>query len=421
VAEDIELLVNTWIKNAYERGASDLHFEAEVEDKVRIRMRVDGALRQVETAGEARKVLARLKVMAQLDVNEHTVPLDGRISFGAGLDIRISSAPCLHGEKIVLRLIDNQKLKTSLDDLGMSKKMLALYQPLIESPNGLILHVGPTGSGKTTSLYAVIQSLNRPEVNIQTVEDPVEYSIGGITQTQTHHELGLTFPRVLRALLRQDPNVLLVGEIRDVETAEIATEAALTGHLVLSTLHTNDAVGTIVRLLEMGIAPYCIAYAIRCVVAQRFVHRLCRSCRKTVPASDHVLKLTGVSRPTFQGEGCKECGRTGYSGRIPLFEFMPMSAALRRAIYQSANPDLLAGTAHKSGMITLWQDGLDKAFGGATSLEEVLRVVKGVKTVSEAVAAAEARKAARPVAPIPATKPGARPSGHARAPAPRKS
>jgi type II secretory ATPase GspE/PulE/Tfp pilus assembly ATPase PilB-like protein len=405
VPEDIEVMVNTWLREAFARHASDVHFEPDHDDKMRVRMRVDGALRQVASEPDSKKIVARLKVMAALDVNERSVPLDGRISFDNGLDIRVSTNPCVNGEKIVCRLINNRKVKTSIEELGMSKKMLAYYEPLTQSPNGLILHVGPTGSGKTTSLYAVLQSLNKPEINIQTVEDPVEYQLQGITQTQVNHEQGLTFPRVLRALLRQDPNVILVGEIRDVETAEIATEAALTGHLVLSTLHTNDAVGTVVRLLEMGIAPYCIAYALRCVVAQRFVKRLCKDCRKQVGPDERVQKVTGVSRPVYEAEGCKECNRTGFTGRIPLFEFMPMTPPLRRAIYQSSNPDELAQVAAKAGMISLWQDGLDKVFGAATTLEEVMRATKGVKTGGGPTAPPLARAAGTTTATGSRTRP----------------
>jgi type IV pilus assembly protein PilB len=422
----VEQLVDRWIQTAFERGASDLHLEPEGEDKLRVRIRVNGDLHHLETVVGAKQALSRLKVMAGMDVNERTMPLDGRIKFAGigrnGLDLRVSTSPCMGGEKAVLRLIDNSRMTKSLGDLGFTKKMLALYEPVIRSPNGLILHVGPTGSGKTTSLYAAIATLNRPEINIQTVEDPVEYELPGITQTQVNHEQGLTFPRVLRALLRQDPNVLLVGEIRDAETAEIATEAALTGHLVFSTLHTNDAVGTIVRLVDMGIAPYCIAYALRAVVSQRFVRRLCASCRRSVQPPEHLIKITGGNRPIYEAEGCKECLRSGYDGRVPVFEFMPMSPPLRKAIYAQASPDVLAEVAAKSGQITLWQDGLDKVFSGLTSLEEVLRTVKGVKELPKAppriaVSHAPGTKPPAPAAkrptgavPRPAAKPQPRPT-----------
>src|SRR5579872_497535 len=405
----VELVVDRWIKTAFERGASDVHIEPAGEEKLRVRFRCDGALQQFETVSDAPRVLARIKVMAGLDVNERNVPLDGRIHVDgmgrAGLDIRVSIAPCMAGEKCVLRIIDNSRLGNKLDDIGMTPKMLSVYKPLVTSPNGLILHVGPTGSGKTTSLYAVVQTLNSPEVNIQTVEDPVEYSVPGITQTQVNHELGLDFPRVLRALLRQDPNVILVGEIRDAETAEIAVEAALTGHLVLSTLHTNDAVGTVVRLVDMGIAPYCIAYALRAVVAQRFTRVICQACKKQVAPPEEFVKLTGVNRPIFHAEGCKDCRKDGYSGRVPIFELMPMSLALRKAIYAQASPDVLLQVAQKNGLISLWHDGVDKVFGGITSLEEMLRVVKGTTTLPKA--AAPKKTTTRSVAP--AARPAVRP------------
>ncbi|MBI3723710.1 type II/IV secretion system protein [bacterium] len=427
----VELLVNNWIKAAYDRGASDVHLEPEGDDKLRVRMRVDGDLHHIETVPDAKKVLARVKVMASLDVNERAVPLDGRFNIAEiggrnGLDVRLSTTPCMGGEKAVLRVIDNSRLGMSLEDLGFTKKMLAIYKPLVSTPNGLLLHVGPTGCGKTTSLYAVIQTLNRPELNIQTVEDPVEYDVQGITQTQVNHELGLSFPKVLRALLRQDPNIILVGEIRDAETAEIATEAAITGHLVLSTLHTNDAVGTVVRLLDMGIAPYGIAYAIRSVVSQRFVRKLCPQCRRSAQPPEHLVKIIGANRPVYTAEGCPACKRTGFQGRAPIFELMPMTAPLRKAIYASASPDELAQVAAQSGLISLWQDGLDKALGGLTSVEEVMRVVKGVRELPKGsprpvqatpTPRATGRGAPRPQAkPAPGARPAARPPAAAKPP-----
>jgi type IV pilus assembly protein PilB len=400
----IEGQVNTWIMRAFEQGASDLHFEPDKGDKVRVRMRVDGKLSTMETVGGCRTVMSRLKVMAELDVNERGVPLDGRINAVEhvpgcpGLDIRLSTLPCMNGEKAVLRLIDNRKASMKLDQLGFSKRMLKEYEPLVNAPTGLLLHVGPTGSGKTTSLYAVVQTLKRGDINIQTVENPVEYIVFGVTQTQTDAEHGLTFPRVLRSLLRQDPDVILVGEIRDPETAEIATEAAMTGHLVLSTLHTNDAVGTVIRLLEMGIAPYCIAYSLRSVISQRFVRKLCSSCKRSVQPPERVIKVTGSRRPIYQAQGCGRCQKTGYRGRVPLFEFLPNNGALKRAIYGNVTPDDLQEVAKKNGLITLWEDGLDKVWAGDTSLEEVLRTVKGVKM---ALAGTSPSKGGRRPAPPP--------------------
>jgi type II secretory ATPase GspE/PulE/Tfp pilus assembly ATPase PilB-like protein len=415
----VELVVDRWIQTAVERRASDIHIEPVGDEKIRVRIRQDGELHTLETVSDAPKVIARVKVMAGLDVNEHQHPLDGRIhveSGRLGFDLRVSVNPCMGGEKVVLRLVDSSRLGNKLDDIGMTPRMLERYKPLASSPNGLCLHVGPTGSGKTTSLYAAIQTLNRPEINVQTVEDPVEYVVPGITQTQVNHDLGLSFPKVLRALLRQDPNVILVGEIRDTETAEIAIEAALTGHLVFSTLHTNDAVGTVVRLIDMGIAPYSIAYALRAVVAQRFVRVLCQECKKQGPPPEEFVKLTGVNKPIFSAEGCKACGRDGYTGRVPLFELMPMSLPLRKAIYAVASPDALLGAAQKNGLITLWHDGVDKVYGGITSLEEMLRVTKGVKELPKTAgpAAARPRPPIRPAGAPPAARPQA-----AAAPKPR--
>lgn len=449
-------MVNQWIESAYERGASDIHFEPlDKDDRLRVRMRVDGDLRGVETVGEGRKVIARLKVMAGLDVNERSVPQDGRIKFSssgggrAQLDLRLSTTPCIGGEKAVLRLIDSSRLGLTLEDLGYTKRMLDLYRPHTQAPYGLLLHVGPTGSGKTTSLYAVLTSLNRTEVNIQTVEDPVEYDVVGITQTQVNHELGLTFPRVLRALLRQDPNVILVGEIRDAETAEIALEASMTGHLVLSTLHANEAVGAVIRLLDMGMTPYSIAYALRCVVAQRFARKLCDCKQKIAPPEPIVRLMGGQARPIYKAEGCKSCQRTGFSGRIPLYEFMPMTEALKKAVYSQTTPDALQAVATRAGMISMFEDGLEKVWSGLTTIEEVLRLTKGVRTAAPsaahrrpAPASSGTGQAARPGAPprpttavrqtgvvqrsgssssdaVPGVRPaGARPAGAPRAPRP---
>ncbi|RMG11495.1 MAG: type II/IV secretion system protein [Planctomycetota bacterium] len=401
--------LNTWISRAFELGASDLHFEPDKGDKMRVRMRVDGQLRLLETVAGFKQFMSRIKLMADLDVNERSVPLDGRVDVlkhvpgCPGLDIRLSTLPCLNGEKAVMRLIDARKLSMKLDQLGFSKKMLRLYEPHIHAPSGLILHVGPTGSGKTTSLYAAIQTIKRGDINIQTVENPVEYQVFGITQTQVDPEHGLTFPRVLRALLRQDPDVILVGEIRDPETAEIATEAAMTGHLVLSTLHTNDAVGTVVRLLEMGIAPYCIAYSLRAVVSQRFARRLCQHCKRSIQPPERVIRVTGSRRPIYQAQGCAKCGREGYKGRQPLFEFLPNSPALKNAVYASATPDNLQAVAKKNGLISLWEDGLEKVWAGHTSLEEVLRCVKGVKAALAGTGPKQGGRRPPPPARRPAT------------------
>jgi len=412
-------LVNQWIVDASGRGASDVHLEPEKGDQLRVRFRVDGRLHHIESLAGARRIGSRVKHMADLDVNENRMPLDGRIRMGdhderlPNLDIRVSTAPCMHGEKVVLRLIDNTKLNMTMEDLGFSPNMLRQYKTLVNAPHGLILHVGPTGSGKTTSLYAVLKTLHKSDVNIQTVEDPIEYDLPGVTQTQVNEELGLTFPRVLRALLRQDPDIIMVGEIRDADTATIATEAAMTGHLVLSTLHTNDAVGTVVRLLDMGIAPYCIAYAIRCVVSQRFVRKLCDRCKRKVQPDAATIKLLGgVKRPVYEHKGCPKCYKTGFKGRNPVFEFLPMTPALRRGVYDGATPDVLQQIAEKHGLVSMWRDAVDKVVSGTTSVEEALRVVKGVRDMRKKRLS---RKVARPAAaqqrqrpPAPARPPARR-------------
>ncbi|MGE0713174.1 MAG: GspE/PulE family protein [Planctomycetota bacterium] len=409
----IEDKVGQWIRDAFERGASDIHFEPDKGGKMRVRFRVDGQVRTVETSDDSAKIISRLKIMAELDVNEKAVPQDGRIKADkwvkgvSNLDLRMSTLPCMAGEKIVLRLIDNRKLNMQLEELGFTSKMLQRYKPLVTSPNGLILHVGPTGSGKTTSLYAVVQTLKKGDINIQTAEDPVEYDVFGITQTAVDHEQGLTFPRVLRALLRQDPDVILVGEIRDGETATIAVEAAMTGHLVLSTLHTNDAVGTVVRLLDMGVPPFCIAYALRCVVSQRFVRKLCDKCRRSAQPDAAAAKVMGSNRPIYAAQGCANCNKQGFKGRVPLFEFLPSSPALRRAVYGNVTPDALSSVARQNGLISLWEDGLDKVWQGLTALSEVVRVVKSDEATSHTHPPRPAAK------PRPAAPPPARPAGGA--------
>ena len=429
----IELKVNSWIQDAYSRGASDIHFEPDKDDKVRVRFRVDGKLKTVETAEGCRSVCSRLKVMADMDLNEKSLPLDGRIRVDrwiksmSTLDMRISTLPCLGGEKIVCRLIDRKKLNMTLDEIGFTPKMLGRYRPLVAKPHGLILHVGPTGSGKTTSLYSIVQTLKKQgDLNIQTAEDPIEYDVFGITQSAVNPEQGLTFPLVLRALLRQDPDVILVGEIRDSETGTIAVEAAMTGHLVLSTLHTNDAVGTVVRLLDMGVPPFCIAYALSCVVSQRFVRRLCTKCRRSTAPNSAEARILGSTRPIYKAKGCSECSREGYKGRIPLFEFLPSSPALRRAVYGNVTPDSLSATADANGLVTLFEDGRDKVWLGQTSLEEVMRLTqgKGAKKRPQGTGAGQSgvrpnpnvrptgnqpRRAPARTAPRPAPRPQGRP------------
>ncbi len=375
--------VNEWVLKAYSKGASDVHIEP-LSDTLRVRCRVDGELSRVDEISDvnAPAIIARLKIMANLDVNERRVPQDGRIHFrdfcreAKGLDLRVNITPCLFGEKAVLRLIDNNKSRFKLEDLGYSKNALERYRECLHRPHGLTLHVGPTGSGKTTSLYAAMAEINSPKRNLVTVEDPIEYTREGICQTQVNRDVGLTFPVVLRALLRQDPDVIMIGEIRDLETADIACEAAMTGHRVLSTLHTNDALGTIARLKDMGVPSFQIATALQVVVSQRFVRRLCNNCKQ----QDRVQGLEEKLRAKFfRAGGCRECENTGYRGRAAVMEVMSVDERVRQAIGKDERAKVLRRAARNAGMKTIYEDALLKAARGVTSLAEALRVTKGVQ------------------------------------------
>jgi len=377
--------VSQWIRDAVSRGASDIHFEPDKGGKMRIRVRVDGLIKTVETGGDAQKILSRLKIMADLDVNEKNVPLDGRIKADkwvsglTGIDLRMSSLPCMGGEKVVLRVVDNRKLNMKLEDLGFTRKMLNRYEPLVRSPHGLILHVGPTGSGKTTSLYAIVQTLKRGDINIQTAEDPVEYDVFGITQTPVDHEQGLSFPRVLRALLRQDPDVILVGEMRDSETAEIAVEAAMTGHLVLSTLHTNDAPSVVTRLVDLGIEPFLLSAVLEGVIAQRLVRKICQECKvQYTPEVEELMEIglkpdMVAGRQFFYGQGCKKCNTTGYKGRQAIFEMFLGTPAVKEMIAANAKLNDLRRQARKDGMRVLREAGITAVYEGRTTIEEIVR------------------------------------------------
>jgi type IV pilus assembly protein PilB len=382
-------LVNSIIFQAAEDGASDIHFEPQ-EESLLVRLRIDGVLHEVQripkrmTAG----VTTRLKVLAKLDIAERRKPQDGRISLNAAaagrmLDIRVATLPTVEGEAVVMRLLDKSRKAPTLTELGLSDEMRVKMENLIRRPTGAILVTGPTGSGKSTTLYAALTEINRPQINIITVEDPVEFRLGGVNQVQINTRAGLTFAAALRSILRSDPDVVMVGEIRDGETARISIEAALTGHLVLSTLHTNDAPGAITRLNEMGVEPFLTGSAVSAVLAQRLARKLCtHCCEMYTPARDELIKAR-VSPDVaaaadgivfYRKKGCPRCGQTGYKGRIGIYQLLVMSESLESLAASKASREELERAAIEEGMRTLWDDGLSKVAAGLTSLEELARV-----------------------------------------------
>jgi len=382
-------LVNALIIEALKKGASDIHVEP-FEDELRIRYRVDGVLREVARYRPDIKdaVVARIKVLSGLDIAEKRLPQDGRMRAkyqGRNVDFRVSTVPTIHGEKVVLRILDRGAVSLKLEELGLEEREYELLRRAISSPYGMVLVTGPTGSGKTTTLYSCISRINSPEINIMTVEDPVEYNIHGVNQVQVNPEIGLTFSRVLRAFLRQDPDVLMVGEIRDIETAEIAVEAALTGHLVLSTLHTNDAPSTITRLVEMGIEPFLVASSVITVVAQRLARKICPYCKRLYEYPEEVLREVGFTKEeikkltTYKGEGCERCDFTGYRGRVALFEVMEVSPQIREAIVKGKDSGEIARIAKEEGMRTLREIGKLKIAKGITTPEEILRITRSAQ------------------------------------------
>ena len=373
--------VNTIAQQAVREGASDIHLEPE-ESTFRIRYRVDGVLREVSVQPKAlyASIVSRVKVMAALDISERRLPQDGRLRLhasGRDLDVRVSTFPTVYGENVVLRILDRSAVIRRLSDLGLGAEPLERLSRMVERPNGIVLVTGPTGSGKTTTLYACVNHIQSVERNIVTLEDPVEIHLGAVRQTQVDPEAGLTFARGLRALLRQDPDVILVGEIRDDETAEIAVRSALTGHLVLATLHTNDAAGAIPRLLDMKVEPYLLASALVGVVAQRLVRRVCERCRRHADVPVELLTALGLDSGTTklaQGAGCSACGQTGYKGRVGIFEVLEVGDTMRSLIGSRASGEEIARAAQGAGMETLRGDAVRTAALGITSLEEALRV-----------------------------------------------
>ena len=380
-------LVNYILTDAVRRNASDVHLEP-YEKEYRVRYRIDGLLQNIMTPPTKLRdaITSRVKIMAKLDIAEKRLPQDGRIilkmmhqSRKKQLDLRVSVLPTLHGEKIVMRLLDKENLRLDMTKLGFEPESLEKFQRAIFKPYGMVLVTGPTGSGKTNTLYSSISQLNKTETNIMTAEDPVEFQLPGINQVHVKEQIGLTFAAALRSFLRQDPNIILVGEIRDFETAEIAIKAALTGHLVLSTLHTNDAPSTISRLVNMGIEPFLVATSVHLICAQRLVRRICGDCKVVDPISPDVLTEAGLSAQEaatarlYKGAGCNTCGNRGYKGRLGLYEVMEINDALRDMILTGASAMDLKRKAVEDGMVTLRRSGLTKAMAGITTLEEVVR------------------------------------------------
>jgi len=376
--------VNYLIYNAVKEGASDIHIEPQ-EKKLQVRYRIDGVMFEAMNPPAHMKnaIVSRLKIMANLDIAERRMPQDGRIRamvHGRKLDLRMSTLPMVSGEKVVLRILDTRSIQVNLDDLGMSEDMLTMWKNQIKQPHGIVLVTGPTGSGKTTTLYSSLNQMDRQKLNISTVEDPVEYHLSGINQTQTHESIGMSFSSALRALLRQDPDVIMVGEIRDTETSKIAIQASLTGHLVLSTLHTNDAPSAVTRLINIGVEPYLIGSALNAVVAQRLVRKICQHCKEQEPPDDIVaehLAMQGVGLDeVWVGRGCDKCRNTGYSGRVGLYEMLVLNDQLRDRIAGNPNVTEFRRMCIEGGMVTLRQDGFMKIARGQTTVEEVLRVTE---------------------------------------------
>lgn len=374
-------LINGIIAEAVRAGASDIHLEP-FESALTVRMRVDGVLREALSLNPriTPLLVSRIKVMARLDIAEKRVPQDGRIPLALGgktLDVRVSTLPSRAGERVVLRILDKDQAGLTLDRLGMAPDTLEAFRAALREPNGIILVTGPTGSGKTTSLYAGLSLLNDATRNILTVEDPVEYAIDGVGQTQVNTRVGMTFAAGLRAILRQDPDVVMVGEIRDVETAGIAVQASLTGHLVLSTVHTNDAAGAITRLRDMGVEPFLLASTLRLIVAQRLVRRLCGECRRPEPADKAAARLTGikVGKTVWRPQGCPHCNQTGYVGRVGLYEVIRVDDGMRRLIAAGADEDAMNALAFAQAE-TLGRRARTLVLDGVTSVEEAVRVTR---------------------------------------------
>lgn len=376
-------IVENIFSKAIKLHASDIHIEP-LDIKTRVRLRIDGLLRSIEDIPAARhnSVISRIKVLCGMDIAEKRVPQDGRLEItreGRCIDLRISTLPTIRGEKIVIRVLDKDRTLFSLNQLAFSEENLKLYQSMYKTARGIVLITGPTGSGKSTTLYATLNELNTQEQNIITIEDPVEYKIAGINQVAVNPKTGLTFAKGLRAIVRQDPNIIMVGEIRDAETAQIAIQSALTGHLVLSTLHTNSAAGAVTRLLDMGIEPFLLASTVRGVVAQRLVRKICPHCCKQYEAEDwekNFLHVPAERELILQrGEGCEKCGFTGYKGRMAVQEVLPITEQITGLILHHDSEAMIQEAARQHGFISLKQDGIDKVMAGYTTVAELIRSV----------------------------------------------
>jgi len=376
-------LVNSLITDAVRKGASDIHIEP-YEKALRVRFRIDGTLYEMMAPPFRMKaaIISRLKIMAELDIAERRVPQDGRIKLrllGRTIDLRVSSLPTIFGEKVVMRILDKGNLNIDLNKLGFQEQALNDFTRAIAMPYGMVLVTGPTGSGKTTTLYSALSKINVPETNIMTAEDPVEYNLEGINQVLIHEDVGLTFSAALKAFLRQDPNIIMVGEIRDLDTASIATKAALTGHLVLSTLHTNDAPSTINRIIDMGIEPFLVASSVNLICAQRLLRKVCQSCKTDIKLHPEVIRELGLTDADVQkggfveGKGCLDCNNTGYKGRCGIYEVFPMSPKIRDQVLDRASTSDVKKQAVSDGMLTLRSDALIKLKKGITTAEEVLK------------------------------------------------
>jgi type IV pilus assembly protein PilB len=376
--------VNYLIFDAIKQGASDIHIEPK-EKALKIRYRIDGVLFEAMNPPHsmASAVCSRLKIMANLDISERRLPQDGRIRavvHGRKVDLRMSTLPTVVGEKVVMRILDNKSINVSLDDLGFSENALTIWKNAIDQPHGIVLVTGPTGSGKTTTLYSSLRQMDANKLNISTVEDPVEYHLSSVNQTQMHERIGMTFAKALRALLRQDPDVVMLGEIRDAETATIAVQAALTGHLVLSTLHTNDAPSSVTRLINIGVEPYLISAAVNAILAQRLVRKVCQHCKEEYTPSDEMrefLALQGFTdQKVYRGRGCDRCRKTGYSGRLGIYELLVMDDGLRDLVTRNPDVNQLRKLCRERGLVSLREDGFQKVMKGLTTVDEILRVTE---------------------------------------------
>ena len=377
-------LVNMFITRAVEGRASDIHVEP-FEDEMKVRYRIDGVLHDIESTPKRLQaaIVSRIKIMAKLNIAERRLPQDGRIRLRVGeneLDLRVSTIPVLYGESVVMRILRKEGIVIDLELLGFGPQTLRSFNQLITKPNGIILVTGPTGSGKTTTLYGALDKINSPDKKIITVEDPVEYQLKGVNQIQVKPQIGLNFANTLRHIVRQDPDIIMIGEIRDLETAEIAIQSALTGHLVFSTLHTNDAPSAITRLLDMGVENFLLSSTIRGILAQRLVRVICPACKEkdTAISDREELKLFGIdtSQSLYHGKGCEQCASTGYYGRAGIFELLVVDEEIRKLILKSADANQIRNTAKQYGMRTLLEDGAEKIKAGVTTLSEILRVTQ---------------------------------------------